>query len=373
MALSAIPKETRQVVFISNPFGFGPTGRVVAIIEDLTCAWDGQIVFAAGKKCQGILPDHLKKRVLVVDINERDEDQLVDLFEKYPPTLVVVNLNKIAAKVAASLKLRMFFIDSLAWMWKNIPKEYLRANTYYYYNIFGASTRLAGIPNAKPVAPVLGNLPEVQTNRSNKIVAHIGGFSNPLVPGFSKNYLELFAGALDTMNDDVLVAGGNEAIKFLSRKIKPSRNISLKTMDRDAFLRSVSRATRLVTTPGSTAVLESFAVKTPVAFLPPTNLSQWRQLNLFFKAGAAPLETKWEDYVTPEWDFNELDEKEAVPKFDLLSKRVLDDPKLKNFVIKKMSNLFVAKFSSRGQAKFIREVGRNGSEVIVADILKVLM
>ena len=125
------------IVCISNPFGFGPAGKIIALMEELAKRWrKGKIVYIASKLCQEILPGKLKSKVVVETADERNEDVLKNLLVKYNHPFVICVLNKTAIKVAKSLGLKAYFIDSLSWMWKKIPEEYLLADTYYCIDLF---------------------------------------------------------------------------------------------------------------------------------------------------------------------------------------------------------------------------------------------
>ena len=64
-----MPPDITAVIFIANPFGYGPAGRAVVVMGELAKSWDGQIVYAASVRCQETLSDELKRRITLVTLN----------------------------------------------------------------------------------------------------------------------------------------------------------------------------------------------------------------------------------------------------------------------------------------------------------------
>lgn len=343
-------------------------------MEELASRWSGRIIFLASEKCQEVLSDELRKRAEVVTIDDRNERELSRFFANHKHTLAVVNLNKPAIKAAKAVGVRSIFVDSLAWMWKSVPDEYLRAGTYYYYDLFGARQKLSGIKNAKPIPPVLGRLPAAQGARSRDTVVHIGGLSNPFGLGIPESYLRLIADALSGLQgtNRVIIAGGTQAIDYLRKLGLPDSRFVFGTFGREEFLQAVSSTGRLVTTSGSMATLEAFAMGAPTAFLPPTNLSQWKQLRLLQQAGAAPLCLEWESVAAVRPDLENLSEEDAMKEFRLIADGVYQDAKLRADACAQTKLLFSSEFDSSGQQAFIQKAGRDGAAIIVSDMLKLL-
>lgn len=358
------------IIFISNPFGFGPAGKAIILMEELRKKWHGKIIYIASQKCLDILPEVLKNAIEVIEINERDPQELKKTLSRLTSAMVVVVLNKSAIKTAHDLDMKTFFIDSLSWMWKEIPKEYLSADTYYYYNIFGSQKRLSDMRNARPISPILGALPERKKVYS-RFLLHIGGFSNPFIED-NVEYLKLLNELLNHIDHayEVTVVGGRSGINFL-REINNKSNIEFLVLGRESFLEKIAQAERFITTPGSTAVFEAFSIGTPTSFLPPTNLSQWKQLKLFFSLSAAPLEMQWERYLQTPEGLENMSENNALKEFSRLPEFVLKNQNIVGKMGKDFEELFSQEANFTGQRDLIKSTG-DGSSEIISDILKVV-
>lgn len=359
-----------NIVFIANPFGFGPAGTAIILIEELRKKWSGKITFIASQKCLDILPKTLGETIDILEIDERNPVELTETLSHLTSSLAVIVLNKTAIKTAHNLGIKAFFIDPLSWMWQEIPGEYLSANTYYYYDIFGVQKRLQGISNAHPISPILGELPKWEPVNGTFLV-HIGGFSNPFVDDNTR-YLRLLNELLEHIDNTykVAVVGGKSGINFL-KEVCSKLSIDFLVLDRKSFLERITHTERFITTSGLTAVFESFMIGTPVSFLPPTNLSQWKQLKLFLSLNAAPLEMQWERYFPTPEKLKETPENEALREFSRLSEVALQNQNVMDKMRSDFANLFSQEANFKGQNDLIVKNG-DGSSEIISDILNVV-
>lgn len=360
----------KVVIFVSNPFGFGPTGKTVALIEELYSLWKGKIVYAASPMCLETLPEYLKDKVLIENIDERNEESLRYVFNKYENPLVVCTLNRLAIKTAKAMGLRSFFIDSLAWMWKEIPEEYLMADTYYCFNLFDVKNKLPGRDNIKVISPILGILPKPEKNKKQLILFHIGGFKNPFQDKMSFAYLNLLIDSFLNFKPKikVVVTGGSDAVLYMKNRIKSS-NFRFCTLGRDKFLRYLNKSSHFITTSGLTATLEAFALRAPTSFIPPTNLSQWNILKLLTERRCADSKIEWSDVLNHDVDIGNLSEKEVMPKFHEVAEESYSKIDCRDRFIRKLNRMMMLVPYRENQTKFIKAAGINGSKVIIRDLL----
>jgi len=363
------------VIFVSNPFGFGPTGKLIAIMDTLTSKWSGHVVFAASEQCQEPLGKDLKEKIEVTTISERDCDDLKEVYHRYPNALVIVSLNRVATRIAKETGHVVFFIDSLTWMWGEIPSEYLLADKYYFYDIFGASSKTVGINHAIPILPILGHLPMKDTE-TGRVLIHIGGFVNPFSNGLAKDYLLLLWKAVSESGAEgkkLTIAGGSAAIQFLldqQRDDTSSQSIELGTFEHSEFIQRMSRAERFITTSGSTAIFEALTMHIPIMFLPPTNLSQWRQAKLFRENGEVATGIDWEDILDLNVDLKTMSEARAVTEFENIAETVKKDLDLCSKAVKLVRGLISEPIQEARLTGQFTSGNVEGSEVIVSDILK---
>ena len=358
------------VIFISNPFGFGPTGKTVALIEELYKVWPGKIVYAASPMCLETLPEYMRKKIQIENIDERNEDSLRLIYKKYDNPLIVCTLNRLAIRTAKSMNLKAIFVDSLAWMWKEIPSEYLMADTYYCFNLFGLKDRIQKRENIKVISPVFGILPRVQTKKESFVLFRIGGFKNPFQDKMSFAYLNLLVDSFSSFKQEtkVVVTGGKDAITYMNSRIS-NNNFSFCTLGRNEFLQHLNKSSHFVTTSGLTATLEAFALRAPTSFIPPTNLSQLNILKLMSDRGCADSRMDWSSIIGSEINFDDLSEIEAVPIFNRVAEKAFNNKTSHDCFVMDLNSLLTNIPDSTKQTDFIKDAGINGSETIVADLL----
>lgn len=369
-------KKYETVIFVSNPFGFGPTGKTIILIEELQKVWKGKIVYAASDLCLETIPVKVKKLIKIEKIDERNAEDLTKVFKKYKNPFIVCTLNKLAIQTAKSLDLRAFFVDSLGWLWHDIPKEYLLADTYYCFNLFQIKDKITKKSNIKLIPPVLGTLPVTKDTKGYSEVIHIGGFKNPFQDSLSFSYLKLLAISLNNfgnLNRKITITGGEEAVAFMKDYMNNNSNFIFKTLKRDEFISAVNNSPHFITTSGLTATLEAFALKTPTSFLPPTNLSQWKILEHLSSLGCANRRIEWNDFINYEVDFDTMTEKEALEVLPKFPEEILKNSKLLNLFKEKIKKFFISVPLNDNQLQFINSTGTNGSEIIIKDLVRYLV
>lgn len=370
----------RTIIVISNPFGFGPVGKAMAIMDEITSSLkdEVEVIYGASDKCLGPLSKSLRSKVKIEKTDERNPKQLALLFRKYDNPLIIVCLNRIAINTAKKMNLRAFFIDSLAWLWKEIPRDYLKADIYYAYDLFDAKKKIKGIKNAKLIPPALGRLPPPRKNKNGPLLIQVGGLTNPLVPDFSRSYILMLASALNKFTEDhhpskIIIAGNNQPLDFLKQHLIDKDIFAIATLSRQDFLSAINNSKHFVTTPGITAALEAFALRTPTSFLPPVNLSQWKQLRLLAADKAAPSRIEWENYYHFDSNLELLDERGAIPALTTAADFVWSNNQLRS----RIENDIVGMLQSNqkehiSQCSFVQRIKTSGAKSIADDLLAFL-
>ena len=134
----------------------------------------------------------------------------------------------------------------------------------------------------------------------------------------------------------------------------------------------LNNASHLITTSGMTATLEGLALRTPVSFLPPTNLSQWKQMYLFSQKNLINKIISWADLLKETIDVSRLTEGESIPVFRNYSKKVYKKPILLELFKRRLIYLINQSPSVLKSNEFISKTKINGDQLIVRDLLKYL-
>jgi len=362
-------------VFFSNPFGYGPTGTAIALMETLFEKWPGQIIYAASRFCLEPFQKINDHKLKVFELDERNFKTVTDFLRSIPNPYVVSSLNRFSLKAAHFLNIPSAFIDILTWFWQKIPDDYLLADYYFCPNLPGTEEKIKDLPQLSKiilVPAVLGTLPSIKCKRKKKfILVHIGGCLNPLYQGLPIAYLRLLTEVLNKqkLNQKIFITGGHMALQFIEKRLK-KKNVFCCSFSRKEFLEKLGQTNLFITTAGQAATLEAFALNTPTSFLPPTNLSQWALANLLTKYKAAPNRVMLEEFITPRVNLQNLSEKEGLILFSKYYQKIADDKNLRNKYTEMVFYLLDKIPENKEQQLFINKIGVNGAEVIVNELQK---
>lgn len=364
--------QEKTLILFSNPFGYGPTGRLVAILEEFCRLWGGKIVCVASGLTKEPHNKQHDRKVKFVAIDQRNLDAVKKLLSSIKQPYVVSSLNRFAIQAAYDLKIPCALIDSLAWFWQSIPDQYYLADYYYCLNIPGVLPKIKAMKNYQAVPAVLSKLPIKERRfKSNKILFYIGGTSTPLSDGLPRAYLKLFAECINNCEckEDISIFAEKETSIFLNKLLDGTRFFA-DSIPHDEFLKQMICASHYLGTSGTTATLEAFAMEIPTSFLLPINLSQWALVNVLKNKKDCPSKMLWEDYVDNISELEKLNEKDAIRLFSSFAEQILADNSKKEKVISDFCDLVKKIPDTKKQKEFINEVGVDGARVVVEDLVK---
>ncbi len=358
----------KTIVIFSNPFGFGPTGKAIAIAEAFLKDGYKDVVFAASEFIQEIIPEAVR----CININERSQEDIENLLKGIVNPIVVSSQNRFAVYAAKALGVPSAFLDGLSWFWDEIPADHMMADVIFWMNYPNIEKKLPQNRNNIYIVPAILNI-HSDSKKGGGILMHIGGCKNPLVETFPRYYLNILAGALAALPDGmkITLTGGSDAIKYLKTKFDISNDrIKLVAFKHQDFINVLSRSDYFITTAGQTATLEAFALGIPTSFLLPTNLSQLALTKVLGEYDAAPHALDWNDYIEEKERINATGEKEAIMKFEQYAEILNNNDGLCdkfNFDLKKLAQ-GVPKID--GQRGFIEHIGMDGANVIKDILIK---
>lgn len=357
----------KTIVIFSNPFGYGPTGTVVPVLENLVARLKGSnIVFAGSGLCMEIISGMHTEAVL---LDERDEQEIEIYLRKIPNAYVISSQNRFCIKVAKKLGLPCAFIDVLAWFWKEIPPEHFLADEIFWMKFPNIESKLKQKP-VHLVSGIITTLPPVK--KEKKVIIHIGGAKYPLMKHLPYHYLNLISKALNGFRKGedfakVFFVAGSDAMNYIKPKVS-NQDVTITILPREIFMRECARASHVFTTAGVSSTLESFSMDTPTSFLLPLNLSQIALTDLLKEQGAYLQGLEWDHYVDVKKDLRQLNEKEALVEIDSYAKLVDEDEQLSGKFVRDFSRMVKSIPDNTKQQKFIKYMGHSGGKEI-ADIL----
>ncbi|MBP5485352.1 MAG: hypothetical protein J6Y07_01450 [Alphaproteobacteria bacterium] len=360
----------KSLLFFSNPFGYGPTATMMAVLRHFLNLKNIQIYVIARGLCKEILEDY--KTLTIIDADQRNVSEIIKLLKEYPDPYVVSSLNRFAVLAAYKLGIPSCFIDTLTYLWDKIPDDYLKADMYYASDFPTVSEKTSGHKNAIITPLIIDNaLDFIQKSKKNRqgVLLQLGGLKSPLSDNPPTDYLDLISVALNETQKYITVCGGNDGLNYLKQHVS-SPNIEFISLSKGAFLRKLSLSELCISTPGLNTTIESIYFKTPINFIMPTNLSQWVNHNIFKQFDANGTDITWESVIDKDLDILGLPEYDAIIKIN----KMANDVKQSKKTIDKFVELFQQTVSSvpdtNKQYNLLKTYGTSGAKFIFEDICK---
>jgi len=356
----------KTIVIFSNPFGYGPTGKAIAIAEAFINRGYKNIIFAGNSFVQEIIPGYITS----ICVNERNEDEIIKMLRQIKNPVVISSQNRFAIRVAKSLGLRSAFLDGLSWFWKQTPTDHLIADEIFWMDYPHIKDKLPKNFDKIHIVPGIIDV-RADVGEQTQILIHIGGCKNPLDNTFPKYYLDILTGSLSNLSDidKILITGGSEAIEYLKSKL-PKNRMRMASLRHHEFIQELSKSKHLITTAGQTATLEAFALGIPTSFLMPMNLSQLALVEILDQYNAAPQSLSWSSYCPGERDPASLNEKDAIIESSKCAEKIYRDKQIRARLEGTIRRMIVSIPDQRGQKEFIKYLGKDGADVIVDTLIK---
>lgn len=274
-------------------FGWGSIGKLRLILDelpDLTLALDGDAHWVA------LTRELLSPRRPTVDIRAGHR----------PRAAVVINDPAAANRISAQ-GLPVVYVDSLPYLWAT-PDEIPAHVTVYCAQRSPARTLPQGSPlaNREDIVWVDPIVPRSRESAGGGgVVVNVGGMHSHLSMGSDRAYSDLVVVPLVRQ---LLDAG--RSVAAVCGNLPTAAVADLRAMLGDVPLGQCStyefddlllRSDLLMTSPGSTTILQAASLRLPTVFLPPQNLSQIYNAEIF----AGP------DTVTIGWPSDVIDRDEV--------------------------------------------------------------
>lgn len=302
-----------KVLMVAEHFGFGPVGSLMSCREQLAplgfsfrfvgpaLAWD-IIDEAAFERCTFFEGDSLPI----------DEDLAWC-------DLVWSATEPRSVREAAKAGKRVVFYDPLFWFWPVVPPVYVPGMLYLCQNFPGVMERVRALPphvgaNVRVVAPPSLVCPSPRAAGAGpRLMINLCGFRNPI--RHLDGYTEI---VMERLQDGLVGARRWERVTVVGSRAEISRielrdeRIVCRSLPHREMLRCISTSDLVITSPGLNSAMEAMSLGVPVAFLPPQNATQARQLCHFAEHGVAPASLGWDSLAGECMRWHELDEVGAI-------------------------------------------------------------
>jgi len=296
-----------RIVAVAENFAYGPIGKLVTLTKQLleqghTFTFIGYgTAFQLGSK---------EKFQQIIEFNT-DSSEFFDfatpIFEQADVLLSAMDRSSVI--LAQKIGLPTIWIDTLFWWWDEIP-AYMQAVDCYIKQTtmkddINVQKYKGKIRNLHSVGPIV-DLSVLQTKQQkNQALIAFGGMEGEgwYKVGVDTNYpytlMNLLKKQVDFSSYDEVLVTGNERILSQLAHLFGNRTFKFFSLSHERFAQELADSKIVLMVPGLETPLEAFSYGVPTIFLPPSNSSQYVQLNEFCQYGVAEMTLHFDDYYSP--------------------------------------------------------------------------
>jgi hypothetical protein len=361
-----------RILFQSAPFCYGPVATTLNVIKALIREDYHILAITEGPTGDLIRRSGLPVETVSLATAQPLSRPLQDLLETVD--LVVSNTDLGFAAACRERGQRVAVIDTLFWMWDQIPPSLLDIDLYIVQCFTGIEPQLKRLGKPRNyfcVGPLVDSQepPLTPAQRKNRIHVSLGGCDcamvspaeDPYPPFILEVLAEACAEALPRECDVVISCG-----ERIASQLNPQYpRFLVRTLSNREYLETLRSARGILLSPGLTGTMEAFAAQTPVFFLPPQNYSQVLQLETFRQARVAPCGYTWADTYG---DFNLpafLPEEKAVRAVRAVINHAASDADVRGALKQQLIRFFnreIRDFNPQPGRQFRESFGMEGPE-----------
>jgi len=371
-----------KLVLTAENFAFGPIGKLLDVV-DLLKEQGHELTFAGFGTSLQLAKNYPFDTIYEVDTDSSEPNlKLEEIISK--ADMLVSSMDIPSVKVAKRLGKLTTWIDCLFWFWDSIPEEVLNVDLYITERLMDDKTNeekfASKIKNLVKVGPIIGKMGG--GSRRNQVLISYGGGEAPYwyKEGRDTNYPSVMTNLLlKSINwskfDKVIVATSERIASDLSDKF-PNSSFEFRTLAHDKFLDELSHSEVILITPGLVTAELSFESGTPTIFLPPSNNSQYLQLDQFIEHGLAPAHAHLSDFM-PKLELKGIPLRDSTQMVLKQLREFEQSPKAQKNVGERLSKLVADRdkwangFITKGK-EFVESLGGNGAYTTANKIKEIL-
>ena len=288
--------------FVSSSFGFGPVSKAATIAGEIKrCSPQSETHFFG--RCIALQFAEQSKvfdKLIEADVEEKKSlEKLLPELRRYEIVFSVLNLPLLPLWRKSFG--RLYFVDSLAWMWREPPEGVENATIYFAQDYLVPPARIENwkqFCNLMLVPPIgvkaqklhSESEPEdkdeakapsskaISGKRRNRVLVNFSGCSNPFVDAavyenYALTLLPIIIEEAENEFEETQVCVNRDFAEILNKQYV-HKNLKIGQLPHEEFLKKLADSRFLLIAPGITATLEAIASNIPFGFLLPQNDSQ---------------------------------------------------------------------------------------------------
>lgn len=372
----------KRLVFTAQDFAFGSIGPLLYLADGFRDKEFTLVFVGFGTSLQLARKFPFDE---IYELDTEDPKNTAELEKIISSSDAVISCTDIPSIVAAK-KFNKITIweDVLFWFWPTISEELFDIDLYIREKAFDASVNEKKydkkIKNLLTVGPIMPKVKKL--SRKKQAMISFGGAQATHVyqVGKDTNYplfmTETLINCVDWSDFDKVFLATSETVIDQLKKLFPDAPFEFATMAHDEFANEISQSQVILITPGLITTQCAFNSETPVIFLPPSNDSQYIQLDDLRDLGLAKASVSLSDFL-PKLNLLHLPGEESTRQVMEQLRTLEKSPEVREQIGAKLDELVQTRDSwstetvSKGK-KYIDSLGGNGVDLVVEKILELL-
>lgn len=293
-----------KIIAVAQNYAFGPIGKLLTITPYLKKAGH-EIKFVGEGTAYQLGSKEDFDSIVRLDTDSPEFEQIMtDAFKNADVLLSCMDMASV--RLAQKVGLPAIWLDTLFWWRNEIPDYILDVDCYIKQDtvnddrnikLFGAKAK-----NLIGVGPLV-DLSVLKTKvKKNQVLIAYGGMEAKgwYQVGKETNYPFLLTRLLEQVDfsdyEKILITGNERVIKLLDESNKTNNKFVFQTLQHLKFAQELADSRLTIMAPGLETPLEAFSYDIPTIFLPPSNASNYMQLNSFIKDEVALMKVHLADY-----------------------------------------------------------------------------
>ena len=370
-----------KIIAVAENYAFGPIAKLLTITKRLKELGNEITFIGFGSAYQLGLREKFDK-IIKVDTNAKDFPTLMENEFKLND-LVLSSMDRSSVLLAQKLNIPVIWLDILFWWYDEIPDYLLKVDCYIKQDtLYDEDNHIRyahKIKNLHSVGPMIDLNSEKVVRKRRQTVVAFGGMEADGVYkiGIDSNYpyilTEILVNQVDFSNFERALFTGNERIIKELNKRYGSNKFIFETLPHVKFIAELASSKLAIIVPGLETPLESFKNSVPTIFLPPSNSSQYMQLDNFSREGIALMSIHLADYY-PRLEYMSKSLEERMKIF-LDQLHIFETDKASHSDIAKRINNFIRNDKLHikqitAQNKFMSSLKPNGTKLCIEIISK---
>lgn len=294
-----------KILVVAENYAFGPIAKLLTITKHLKQSGHALIFIGDGTAYQlGKEEDFDEVYQINTDSNTFRE-QAVHLFMNVD--CVLSSMDRSSVLFAQELHIPVIWLDILFWWWHKIPEYLYKVDLYIKQNSIRDSRNKDKywnkFRNIVEVGPIIDLSILKDVEPKNQVIVAYGGMEAEgiYMVGSETFYpytlTELLVTSVDFGRFDRVLFTGNERIIDDLRSKYETSKFRFMMLNHERFIRELASSSIAIMVPGLETPLEAFSYNVPAIFLPPSNSSQYVQLDEFRKYHVAYASIHFSDYL----------------------------------------------------------------------------